>query len=104
MNNRYFACPACREYIDAGYRWAYWALEETGVVTENEIVDVAKVLACEDYWNVPADEWAEELAYRLLPAVRRFLEKHRDHWVFYLNADVIWEEASLVYNWTEIEP
>jgi len=104
MNNRYFACPACREYIDAGYRWAYWQLEDPGVVTENEVIDVAKVLACEGYWNVPADEWSEPLTDRLLPAVRRFLETHRDHWVFYLNGEVIWEEESLVYNCTEIEP
>src|SRR5688572_19224774 len=74
MNTLYFACPSCRIYIDAGYRHAYWELEDTGIVDRSSAVDVSSVLAADDYWNVDADWLAE-----LLPAVRLFLEQHAGH-------------------------
>ena len=60
MNTLYFACPACRIYVDAGYRHAYAALEETGIVDRSRAVDVSAVLGARDYWNIEAD-WLKEL-------------------------------------------
>ena len=74
MNTLYFACRSCRVYIDAGYRHAYWELQDTGIVGRSSDVNVSSVLDAHDYWNVDAD-WLREL----LPAVRRFLEQHADH-------------------------
>jgi hypothetical protein len=74
MNTLYFACPACRAYVDAGYRHAYWELEHTGIVSRSSAVDTSAILRAEHYWNVDAD-WLVQL----LPAVRRFLEQHAEH-------------------------
>jgi hypothetical protein len=76
VNTLYFACAACRAYIDAGYRHAYWELEDTGIVNRFRAVDVSAVLGARDYWNVEAN-WLVEL----LPAVRRFLKQHAEHGV-----------------------
>ena len=64
MNNWYFACAACRDYVDAGYRHAYWALEDPGIVNRSTIVDTSAVLQAREYWDVQAC-WLVEL----LPAV-----------------------------------
>ena len=85
MNNRYFACPSCRIYVDAGYRWAYWLLEDPGLVDLNEGVEVPAVLAHTDYWNPPAEERSQWLCERVLPAVRRFLTDHGDHGIVYID-------------------
>jgi hypothetical protein len=76
MNTLYFACPSCRTYIDAGYRHAYWDLEDTGIVDRSSAVDISSILGAHDYWNVDAD-WLMDP----LPAVRRFLEQHSKHHV-----------------------
>ena len=47
MNNLYFACCDCKIYIDAGYRWAYWELEEARIVARRKPVDVESVLKAE---------------------------------------------------------
>jgi hypothetical protein len=76
MNDVYFACPSCRAYVEAGYRHAYVCLEEPGIVTRTDAVDVSAVLGASEYWDVDA-EWL----VALLPAVRRFLEQHAAHHV-----------------------
>lgn len=103
MNTPYFACPNCRLYIESGYRGAYWLLEHPGVVLPNEGVDVDAVSACTGYWNPPEQERSEWLCERVLPAVRQFLEGHREHGVVYTDEGVICNEESLYYGWSEIE-
>jgi hypothetical protein len=84
MNTVYFGCAACRAYIDAGYRHAYWELEEAGIVKRSIPVDTSAVLGARGYWNVDAD-WL----IQLLPAVRRFLEQHAEHEVRFGDIDDI---------------
>lgn len=79
MNNLYFACYDCKIYIDAGYRWAYWKLEEPGIVTRGEKVDVDAVNAAETYWNPPEDENTSWLYEGVFPPLREFLRDHRNH-------------------------
>lgn len=74
MNTLYFACAACRAYVDAGCRHAYWELEDAGIVNRSSAVDTLAVLRTKDYWKVDA-EWLVQL----LPAVRHFLEQHAEH-------------------------
>ncbi len=105
MNRVLFACPKCRLYIDAGYKWAYWMLEDPGLVKRREIVDVDAVLNHNPYWN-PKDDGensVEWLTRDTLPMVRRFLEEHGEHGVLYIDEDDIFREDSLYYNWKEIE-
>lgn len=56
MNSRYFLCRDQGVYIDAGYRWAYWRLEHTGLVTLTAPVDMPSLLAAAPYWQPAADE------------------------------------------------
>ena len=75
MNDVYIACRSCRAFVDAGYRHAYRALEESGVVSRVEPVAVDAVIGASEYWDVEAASWLTQL----LPAVRRFLETHAKH-------------------------
>ena len=84
MNNVYFACSQCRVYVDAGYRHAYWTLEEPGIVDRSRVVDAAAVLGAGEYWDVEADWLAQ-----LLPAVRQFLQAHDAHGVRFGDADQV---------------
>ncbi len=69
MNCRYFACPACYEYTDAGYRWAYFLLEESGIVHMDEEIDVDAVLANHDFWHPPDDEKSLWLCSEIFPSI-----------------------------------
>lgn len=84
MNCLYFACPNCRLYTDAGYRWAAWELKVPGLVALGEGVDVGVVLGCESYWNPPMDESHDWLRVSIFPTVRKFLEDHRLHGVVFV--------------------
>ena len=84
MNNVYFACSACRVYVDAGYRHAYWALEDPGIVNRQDQVDSKAVIETDEYWAVDA-EWLMQL----LPAVRRFLLDHGEHGVRFGDSDEV---------------
>jgi len=79
MNNLYFACCDCQIYIDAGYRWAYWKLEEPGVVTRGKVINVDAVLAAQSYWNPPQEEKSHWLYEKVFPPLRTFLHEHTDH-------------------------
>ena len=85
MSNIYFACTDCKVYVDAGYRWAVWWLEERGVVRRSEPVSVDSVLAAKDYWTPFDAESANWLRSEVLPAVRRFLDEHGSHRIVYGN-------------------
>jgi hypothetical protein len=82
VNNIYFACRNCRVFVDAGYRHAYWTLEEPGIVARTTGVDVETVIATEPYWQADGAEWL----IKLLPAVRQFVEAHREHEVWFGDA------------------
>jgi hypothetical protein len=83
MNNLYFACIDCKVYVDAGYGWAYWSLEEPGVVRRGRPVSVESVLSAKEYWTPSRTESADWLYEKVLPSVRYFLERHTDHTVIY---------------------
>ena len=82
MNDLFFACQDCREYIDAGYRWCYWTLEEPGIVIKGQPINVSDVLNAKAYWTVDA-EWLEDL----LPRVSQFLLAHKAHNIVYGNSE-----------------
>ena len=84
MNNLYFGCTSCRVFVDAGYRHAYAALEQPGIVNPTAPVDIGAVLAAREYWEVDA-EWLGQL----LPAVRQFLHVHRNHDVRFGDAQLL---------------
>jgi hypothetical protein len=83
MNNLYFACMDCKVYLDAGYLWAYWSLEEPGVVRRGRHVSVESVLSAKEYWSPSKTESADWLYEKVLPSVGDFLERHKDHPVIY---------------------
>src|SRR5687767_6141666 len=83
MNRVFFACPACQAMTDAGYRWAYVALERSGVVSRDSRVSVQAVLSAEEYWNSPEQPHSVRLRDEVLPIVRSFLETHAEHGIVY---------------------
>lgn len=102
MNNRYFACPKCCRFTDAGYRWSYWKLEHPGHVSLDAGVDVESLLHCDSYWHPTADKrngWPE----KTLANIRKFLEIHKPHGIVYIESERLYEEASLYYNWIEVD-
>ncbi len=103
MNRLYFACPNCRVYIDAGYRWAYWLLEEPSIARHNAGVDIEAVLATAGYWTALPEDRSEWLIERILPAVRQFLHEHRAHGIVYTDEGALCNEDSLYYDWSEVE-
>ena len=83
MNGLYFACCDCKIYTDAGYRWAYWGLEEPRVVSRGARVDPNAVLAAVRYWNPPNDETSRWLREGVLPGVRQFMIDHGTHQIVF---------------------
>src|SRR4030095_15250880 len=61
MTSLYFACTDCKVYIDAGYRWAAWWLEEPGVVRRGKQVAVDLVLSAPEYWSPERNKGAQWL-------------------------------------------
>lgn len=103
MNNLYFACGNCKIYIDAGYRWVYWELEEAGVVSRRKEVNVDAVLAAESYWNPPKDENSRWLYDEVLPPLRSFISEHRAHKiVFGESEDFAPDNDELDFEWMQV--
>src|SRR2546426_1899990 len=103
MNNLFFACTECRTYIDAGYRWALWSLEEPGVVTRDRPVSVESVLSAREYWSPPRTAGADWLYAEVLPSVRRFLEEHRCHRIVFGNtADFLSPDGDGLLDWMQV--
>ena len=98
MNCRYFGCGRCKTYTDAGYRWAYWQLEDAGVVSLGKPVSADAVLAATPYWNPPAEERSAWLCEEILPRVRRYLASHREHDLLYFEED---DPGGLFADWVE---
>ncbi len=85
MDYRYFSCDDCRQYVESGYRWAYWHLEHPGVVHVGSVVNAAQILAVSDYWSPPPEDQPDWLVHKTLPAVRDFLLTHAQHSMRYLD-------------------
>jgi hypothetical protein len=98
MNDRYFACPRCKVYTNAGNRWAYLTLEGLGVVTRGEPVPIDAVLADQDYWRPDDSVQGRWIPDEVLPAVRSFLERCRDHGVIYIQTDDLPTLGAVVRN------
>jgi hypothetical protein len=79
MNSLFFACTDCKIFVDAGYRWAYWELENAGVVSRGASVNVNAVFAANKYWNPPNDEDTRWLYETVFPSVQEFLSDHKHH-------------------------
>jgi hypothetical protein len=102
MNSRHFGCLRCKTYLDAGYRWAYWQLEEPGIVTIGEPVSVEAVLAASDYWSPPAEEESRWLVEGVLPQVRQYMAEHRDHGILYIEDDTAFDPEGPCADWVQV--
>lgn len=103
MNNLYFACTDCKAYVDAGYRWASWSLEETEVVRRGGRVCVESVLSAEEYWKPSETESADWLNKEVLPAVKVFLHEHKTHKIVYGNtADFLPPDGDGFLDWMQV--
>lgn len=76
MNNVYFACRGCKNYIDAGYRWPVSTLFRNRWDEFPLKINLQEVLSHTEYWSgVTAHAYLAEV----LPAARQFLIKHGEH-------------------------
>ena len=103
MNCCYFACVDCKKYIDAGYRWAYWLLENPGIISKGERISPEQIFKAEKYWQPPSEESSTWLVKQILPAVHRFLSEHQQHCLLYLDEDNFAREDSIYGDFQEIE-
>ena len=87
MIDRYFACRDCKIYIDVGGRWAYWALEDAGIVQKGAPISVKAVLSAEGYWNPEKDDNSGWLYNEVFPPVRLFLKEHESHSIIFGDKD-----------------
>jgi len=101
MNNLYFACTSCKVFVDAGYRWAYFTLEEAGVVKQGTAVDAELVLAAQEYWSPEPDDSSKWLLEEVLPSVRVFLEQHRTHTVVFGDRDMFDKGPDWFLEWMQ---
>jgi hypothetical protein len=79
MNDKYFYCKNCKEFTDAGGRWAEATLVENCIVSVNQPVDVEVVLAAGDFWDAPHGNEQKQL----LDCARSFLFTHKGHGIGY---------------------
>ncbi|MFY9553684.1 MAG: hypothetical protein WAV20_04645 [Blastocatellia bacterium] len=103
MVNLYFACSDCKVYVDAGYRWASWWLEEPGIVKRGRPVSADSVLSAGGYWTPGKTESADWLYSEVLPSVRRFLEEHRCHRIVFGNTgDFLTPDSNGLLDWMQV--
>jgi hypothetical protein len=103
MSNLYFACTDCKTYVDAGYRWASWWLEEPGIVKRGKPVPVDLVLSAREYWTPTRTDSADWLYSEVLPSVRRFLEEHKCHRLVFGNtADFLSSDGDGLLDWMQV--
>ena len=102
-SNVFFACMDCKVYVDAGYRWAVWWLEELGLVTRGKPAPVDRLLSAREYWTPPKSESSYWLEAEVLPSARRFLDEHRCHRiVFGGTADFLSPDPDDILNWMQV--
>jgi len=103
MTNLYFACTDCKVYVDAGYRWAGWWLEDPGVVKRGKRVAVDSVLSAREYWTPGKTDGAQWLYTEVLPSVRRFLDAHRFHRIVFGNTgDFLSLDDNGLLDWMQV--
>ena len=103
MSNLYFACTDCKTYVDAGYRWASWWLEEPGIVKRGKAVRVDLVLSAREYWTPGKTDSADWLYSEVLPSVRRFLGEHQTHQIVFGNtADFLSIGEDDLLDWMQV--
>jgi hypothetical protein len=101
--NVYFACTDCKVYVDAGYRWASWWLEEPRIVKRGTPVSVGAVFSAKKYWTPSKTDSANWLRTDVLPSVRRFLEDHRCHRIVFGNtADFLSSDDDGLLDWLQV--
>src|SRR5438067_10190907 len=82
MNNVYFGCTNCKTYVDAGYRWAYWQLDKSGVVAQGEVANIDRLLSTDSYWRPQDNEQSSWLTSTLAHA-EKFVISHKAHQIVY---------------------
>ena len=87
MIDRYFACIDCKIYLSAGARWAYWTLEEAGVLRKGAPVSMKALLSAQEYWHPEETEDSAWLYSEVFPSVRLFMTEHEGHRVVFGDAD-----------------
>lgn len=93
MDNVYFACIECKTYVDAGYRWAYWQLEEPKIVLPGAMVDVDRLLSVDSYWKPEPNKQNSSLT-SVLSRVERFILSHKTHRIVYgIKEEIIGEDV-----------
>lgn len=102
MNNLYFACRNCKIYIDAGYRWAYWELEQAEVVARNKEVSVKSVLAADNYWHPPADNISRWLYEDIFPPLREFFQNHSSHRITFGELEEFAPDDDYFLDWMQV--
>jgi hypothetical protein len=102
-SNVYFACMDCKAYVDAGYRWATWQLEEPGLVRRGQPISVESLLTAGNYWE-PAQRESSSWLYReVLPSARTFLLEHKSHRIVFGNtSDFLASGGDDILNWMEV--
>ncbi|MBD2020536.1 hypothetical protein H6F43_10085 [Leptolyngbya sp. FACHB-36] len=103
MNDLYFACKNCKVFVDAGYRWAYWTLEQPGIVKRKEVIVAEVVLSAEEYWNPDLGEGSNWLYKGVLLSVREFLAIHREHEIIFGEYEdfISWDDESFL-EWKQL--
>jgi len=102
MNDLYFACSDCKIYTDAGYRWAFAQLLESGIVSRRREVSVEIVLKAEDFWHPPSDENSRWLYQDIFPALKEFFTEHKTHRVIFGELEEIAPEEDYYADWTQV--
>ena len=100
MTDLYFACPECKAYVDAGYRWCYLELQRPGIVRLGEIVDVERVRAHQPYWSPPPGEGSAWLYNEVFPSGREFFTRHREHGITFCEDNDLSDDVFL--HWLQL--
>ena len=85
--DRYFACTNCKVYINAGDRWAYWTLEDAGVLAKGAPISADALSSARAYWYPEEVDSANWCLDELLPTVRSFLAEHTCHRIVFGDKD-----------------
>mgnify|MGYP001556964378 CR=1 FL=1 len=86
MNDKYFFCMDCHEYVNAGYRWSYHQLEKPGTLELETIIDPRSVIEAKEYWSCETEHLAD-----VLKAAKIFLQRHKNHQVRYSDFQFVFE-------------
>jgi hypothetical protein len=87
MNDLFFACCDCKVFVNAGDRWAYWTLEDAGIVKRGAPISVAAVLYAAGYWSPQRNEQSDWFYEGVFPSVRSFLKEHESHRIIFGDKD-----------------